>query len=457
MTRLPDELGDALASGNAALFGRIENVGLAYHKLAPVKSPDKPEQGNFVRNLAEHGRVPASYADGFARWCRRTPRGPQRRVLTAGEVGRVLCGLGGASPTENGLSLHPLYGTPVLPGSSLKGIARAWATRAMPDAVDPIAQLFGTIADHSDDEVGGVAGLVGFLDAWWIPEGVVSPWVAEVLTPHARQYYERGAAPAGMENPNPVTYLAARGSFRVVLEGPEGWVDRAAELLQHALRDLGVGAKTRSGFGRFTLSDDLCRIEKVIEQQRADRIKRAKDEEERRVYHAAFAAAETPVGKLDIWAARQPADSLVASLRRWLKTDGGTDDALLGTLDPDAAGVLERAVELLFGRGEHGGLLKTLSEGRRDRASEEIRRLSGAVAPTKDFGPNAWDASGFWDARRLGKPGALNKFAQHIVDGAFDEPTVRAAVEHLRANGARPGHLRVIFERYPAVEPGEAT
>ena len=40
---------------------------------------------------------------------------------------RFVTGLGRSHPVENGFTWHPTLGTPYLPGSSIKGLVRAWA------------------------------------------------------------------------------------------------------------------------------------------------------------------------------------------------------------------------------------------------------------------------------------------------------------------------------------------
>ena len=456
MTRLaPTAWGDKLAAEHAMVPTGIENVGLAYHKLAPARTRDRHtagEQARFVRRLAEAGRVPPAYEAGFRRWCTRTPPTPGRKLLVAQEVGRVACGLGIASPTENGLSLHPLYGTPVLPGSSLKGITRAWAERrfqhADPETQHHLRELFGDLPDG--DESPGLVGLVSFLDAWWIPEPR-SPWVAEVLTPHAADYYRGKGPPDGMEGPNPVTWLAARGSFRIVLEGPDDWLARAAELLGDALREKGVGARTRAGFGRFGLHHGLCRVDEEIEQRRIEEIEKERARQLERQRAEAFHAAPTPAQKLDAWRQGRSDDELVATLRRWLK-DGSADDDLLAALDPDGEGALAAAVDLLQPTGGMKGLTKTLPEHRQLALAD----LVDGVTPdppnppvAKGFGPNHLDPARFWPASRLGRSNGLHQFATWIAKGDFDEPTVRAALEWLRQHGARPGHLNSLLARYP--------
>jgi CRISPR-associated protein Cmr6 len=159
---------------------------------------------------------------------------------------RLVVGLGNrANAHEIGLSLHGTYGWPVIPGSSLKGLAAAWARSAPDVKPDDMKRVFGTPAG---------AGSVRFLDA--IPAGSPVTVEADVLTPHVKPYYDSvatGAAvvpPAEYHNPVPVTFLTVRGAYAVDLYGmSQDDLDLAAEWLKQAGDELGAGAKTAAGYG----------------------------------------------------------------------------------------------------------------------------------------------------------------------------------------------------------------
>lgn len=282
MTRLPatrQQQGDA--------------VGLLWQKIVPIvrsrgQEGEDRDKDPVVRGVAD-SRAPAEWPAAFHRLVRRTPPGPTRAVGTFRAQGRVLCGLGLPNGLDNGLSLHPVYGVPYLPGSSLKGITRAWcreryAGTTWGDATpgSALAELLGL----GDDDGGPLGGVVAFFDAPWVPVADQRPWAVEIVTPHMVGYYadKRGQTPPdGVEAPKPNPYLAAEGSFRVVIEGPEGWVDRAMTLLTEALRERGVGAKTRAGYGRLLPGPD----------HDADRAARAAASE-----RAARAAADAEAARL---------------------------------------------------------------------------------------------------------------------------------------------------------------
>ena len=196
-----------------------------------------------------------------------------------------------ASALENaGICLHPLYGFTYLPGSGLKGMARAFAeTVWMPtrykagEGVDPrddietqkaaeawrqIEKVFGW-APHSDDRKpwkpsvipargGSDAARVGdvvFHDAW--PEA----WprlIPDIINNHHSGYYRGENAPGDWENPNLVSFLAVGPGlpFSFALsawkgEDRDGLLGLAREWLIGALCHMGAGAKTAAGYGSF--------------------------------------------------------------------------------------------------------------------------------------------------------------------------------------------------------------
>jgi len=184
---------------------------------------------------------------------------------------RLAVGLGGDHPLENGFTFHRVYGIPYLPGSALKGLARAWRFSEIasdlkieplcdPDAVrgirkneglTPLDALQAVLEAPSKEDVAGVAraaaarvprdlrnsleslawadvwekacdfrlafgtaavrGRVCFLDA--LPDAddpdAVLRFELDVVTPHYRPYYAGNGAdsPADWYSPVPSHFL----------------------------------------------------------------------------------------------------------------------------------------------------------------------------------------------------------------------------------------------------------
>ncbi|ACJ00844.1 type III-B CRISPR module RAMP protein Cmr6 [Rhodospirillum centenum] len=165
-----------------------------------------------------------------------------------------------ASALENaGICLHPLHGFCYLPGSGLKGMARAWAlTEAGLTEDDPtFTAIFGRSPDPKKN-VAGTAGAVVFHDAWPLT------WprlVRDIVTNHHKKYYQDSEPPGDWMEPVPVQFLAVEQGWRFsfalsVRSGADAalasaLVATAADWLRAALTVKGAGAKTNAGYGTF--------------------------------------------------------------------------------------------------------------------------------------------------------------------------------------------------------------
>ncbi len=439
-------------------------MGLAHEKLAPhPTAADKEAQSRFIRNLAQNSLAPKGYELHFRRHVTRTlPMSEgrwQRRVAVVESQGRVLCGMGELTPTENGLTVHQAYGVPVLPGSSLKGITRAWLRDTAPDALwkeggESWTAAFGRPPHEDDRDDIGEAGLVHFFDALWIPGEPnlpATPWAAEILTPHFGKYYQadsRNGLPDGTQSPIPITFLAAQGGFRVVVEGPPGLLDQALQHLLDALQHRGVGAKGRSGFGRFTSWGK--RLTRADEHEF-----RAREEaEQARKRQQDFDNASDVASMLQAIAHHESSHiDLRTLVAHWLTGHDETDARLSRfEVTPESAAAAYR-----WARDSDAakGLLKRV----RDAASAEtiaaLERAIGVEPATTSrgsagtFGVKHVDA--FDDPTGLSAKKAKswpNTFAERFVRGGYDEDTVRRAISHLRKHGGKDGHVRKILDKY---------
>lgn len=160
-----------------------------------------------------------------------------------------------------GICLHPVYGFPMIPGTGIKGLARAYATTVARASVEEIRAVFGPeeIRSDSDAATGGVV----FYDAWPVtwPKLIV-----DILNNHHREYYEGKCPPVDWEDPVPVHFLAvpAGVEFEFAVGARNRAVSEAARLtrlarewIEGGLKWLGAGAKTNAGYGRFETGREL--------------------------------------------------------------------------------------------------------------------------------------------------------------------------------------------------------
>ncbi len=238
------------------------------------------DNGQGKRDLLERAQeaarqAAALYEKAFARWKQATASALSRELRVRG---RLIVGLGSENVLETGITLHHTYGTPLIPGSALKGLAahycdRVWGRQdpeyrreveeTLPDGKTVrrpgrhFQELFGVTED---------AGHIVFHDTWILPESLKQTHgglVLDVMTPHHASYYmadpdDRRAAPTDFDDPNTVPFLSVTGRFRFAVEcdvpGEEGrnWEALAMNLLEQALDAWGAGGKTNAGYGRFS-------------------------------------------------------------------------------------------------------------------------------------------------------------------------------------------------------------
>jgi len=225
------------------------NAGLWLDKFIRNQAEeDKDSRRDLVRDVSDIP-VPEEYARWFERWRRALhDYGAQCRVAEV--LGRMAVGLGEESVLETSVALHHTYGVPSIPGSALKGLAASFARQHLGEQWQPGTDAYRIIFGDTDN-----AGYVIFFDALPLPGSKLL--YPDVITVHHEDYYQKGdAPPADWDNPNPVPFLSASGKYLVALAGPDPWVKAAFEILRHALLNLGVGAKTSSGYGRLRLEPD---------------------------------------------------------------------------------------------------------------------------------------------------------------------------------------------------------
>jgi CRISPR-associated protein Cmr6 len=158
---------------------------------------------------------------------------------------RLVVGLGKDNPYEIGLTLHRIYGCPVVPGSALKGMTRAWA-EATDKEEEKIEELFG-VQNQAGDAV--------FFDALPFTPPKLE---MDVLNPHYPDYYQDDASqpPADWQSPKPVYFVTVAAGTKFLFgvgsrtKNSEN-AQVARQWMKSALQEMGVGGKTSAGYGFF--------------------------------------------------------------------------------------------------------------------------------------------------------------------------------------------------------------
>jgi len=305
---------------------------------------------------------------------------------------RLLVNLAGGVIENAGIALDRCFGLPFIPGSAVKGIARAQALWEIHDAQgDDKARLlrlamllfgfgandimakgdFGwaggaTAAKKVADEIGSTAfkGCACFLPAYPTTPPIL---VVDMVNPHYPEYY-RGRRQKAEDNESPIpnyfpaVEAGASFGFAVLLNRvppisnvtPDELLHQAKQWLERAVTRKGVGAKTGAGYGWF----ELGRKTATLTQPTAP---------------GASSTPPTPATPPS-----SPADAFIAKWRGKLTSTGNFVAALpeLAALADEAD--LKRAFEAVIPESERGRLRKnnpywqSFTSGRHGEAGKKI-------------------------------------------------------------------------------------
>lgn len=292
-----------------------QNAGLIFDRFTPAWFSDGSERqsGSIKKQGLEAVRDAAAKADHelLAAWNARwqaAAREARAEVFSLRTDWRLITGLGRKGPLEVGFTFHR-YGFPYLPGSSVKGLARAWGLFTIAEALgedglaavaevqqresngrektQPVTTLLRLLETDAPDvfarrweqalagaraeararadafrAIFGTTACAGgavFFDA--IP-AAMPRLELDIMNPHVPHYYRDGdrTPPASWQSPVPVYFLtvAPGTEFRFAV-GWRGRLDEAGRAhrecaktwLIAALTKLGAGAKTGAGYGYF--------------------------------------------------------------------------------------------------------------------------------------------------------------------------------------------------------------
>lgn len=202
--------------------------------------------------------TPEIYEEFYRRWEQMLDdQGAKKRPARV--KGRMIIGLGDESVLETAITLHRTYGVPYIPGSAIKGLAATYARQRLGEAWQKDSEAYKIVFGNTDD-----TGYITFFDALYVPgkgsnEQALYP---DVITVHHQKYYQDpNNPPADWDDPIPVPFLSATGSYMIALAGSElqeqeAWIEKTFAILRYALAEFGIGAKTSSGYGRLELESD---------------------------------------------------------------------------------------------------------------------------------------------------------------------------------------------------------
>jgi CRISPR-associated protein Cmr6 len=260
MTRypLPADTRAALQhfAGRRKLSDRCRNPGLLFERYPPDLRDKKAKKE--VLEAISRCKPDRRALDAYRHRLRAVVAAADATTFQAKSDWRFVTGLGRNTPFEVGFTFHRLYGFPIIPGSSLKGLARAWAYFRLKEAhperdpeEDPLfAAVFGR-ASKSDEDKGSVGGAV-FFESVPLDDPALE---LDVMTPHFPDYYAGKRPPTDNQDPVPIPFLTVKPGVRFGFA--VGWRGKpnpdahaqAVEWLKAGLEHLGAGAKTAAGYG----------------------------------------------------------------------------------------------------------------------------------------------------------------------------------------------------------------
>lgn len=286
------------------------NLALAMRRLVGPKASGElkqEQQKNVLQYLVDCSASMASQPQGLQaralaacgqRAERLAQAGRCRPIVTLASVAwRMVAGLGAASVLEgSGMTLHPLYGFPYVPGSSVKGLCRAVALaeafEAHPalnemqeaDSKDrrpvevisarinrgiyvgerPAGQRDDAVAWETLARISRVFGSLAKRGSWVFYDALPQAFPKleiDIVNVHYPDYYQKLEPPGDWQSPKPVYFLTVpkgtRYSFRVGAL-PEAYEEDGPfvrQWLEEGLRDWGIGAKKSAGYGYFELDE----------------------------------------------------------------------------------------------------------------------------------------------------------------------------------------------------------
>lgn len=302
---LPKETRDHFGSDKNRLL-KISNLGLLFNKYFycwPQNWQTNEEQNKVFRKDIEGitSKINLPKDSDYVEALNSRQRAVRESLQSSGwhvesfnaaTDSRLIIGLGGTSVIETGMTLHPLYGFPYLPGSGLKGLARAYAEITEVASKEELHVIFGSDDKNPRLASENIQGRIFFMDGLPIQFPKLD---LDIMNPHYSEYYSgkkdnkgNPIPPADYLNPVPVTFLTvATGqpfSF-AVFSRDKGLTEKAKSWLISGLTDLGAGGKTNVGYGYFKIESPTVTPQKnkpvAIEEDNslASRLKAVKNQQ----------------------------------------------------------------------------------------------------------------------------------------------------------------------------------
>ncbi|MFB3764881.1 MAG: type III-B CRISPR module RAMP protein Cmr6 [Methanotrichaceae archaeon] len=249
--------GDTLQVLQRFQLDQCRNPGLLFSRYAPDWQTNATLKKAGLEVVQAAG-LDTNLLDAYRQRWRSMVASQQGEVFEATTEWRLIVGLGQKGPLEVGFTFHRLYGFPIIPGSGLKGLARAYAylVEGRDESDEDFRGVFGCALNSGEDICQAQVGGAIFFDATPLNPPDLD---LDVMNPHYPDYYQKGLPPADWQSPVPIYFLALKPGVRFAFA--VGWrrpsddrrlLSLGVGWLKAGLQELGVGAKTAAGYGYFS-------------------------------------------------------------------------------------------------------------------------------------------------------------------------------------------------------------
>lgn len=317
--------------------------------------------------------------------------------------GRLIVNQAGGILENAGLCLHRFFGYPMIPGSSVKGIAHhaAWAEwKSLPEDDDErrlslaekIVDVFGyPTNDKAIDgylkskdrkwQTASLRGNVCFMEA--VPYGSAQ-LVCDIVNSHHSKYYSNPekAFPYDNESPIPNFFPAvergAKFEFKIYSRKNAQLAESAMEWLLLGITRHGIGAKTAAGYGWF--KDVTKEVEaEIAKRKHEEELRKAREEIKAKANAFVESLKDVPVMTQE---QKQEYESLLAAVKEHEKIEGFPKliedlNKLKGKLPKESfRGTLQKCEEKAF-IGQYVKRFAKLNEDQKNEVVQFLREGTG--------------------------------------------------------------------------------
>jgi CRISPR-associated protein Cmr6 len=299
-------------SGNKLNWDNYDSYSLVFLKLVNVSLfKDTGFKKKFLQSFSKLPNLPIKFSDRIKKQIEGLENQGYKKLFSESlkTSSRLVVGFGAEHVLETSITLHHLFSIPYIPASAIKGVIRMvsfWEIAENLKNDEEIRKLQEYLYDEQIEEelndaelrnkclkhkllfgTQGFKGLLVFLDAYPEVEAGKEIFELDIMNPHyteyyTKEYYTKDVIPGDWESPKPIVFLTVKKGipfhFTVLIDeyrieeilNDKNFPKEAKEIIEkwksdnyselnetvkkwvgEALKEFGVGSKTRLGYGVF--------------------------------------------------------------------------------------------------------------------------------------------------------------------------------------------------------------